>query len=167
MAKAKLVKAENKEAIKTVAYMANAIWNEHYASVISKEQIDYMLDKFQSVQAISDAIEGQGYEYYLVEAEGKTVGYIGINRDYPAGKMYLSKLYLSKEARGKGYARDILDMLRNMALEDGTGSIWLTVNKDNPSVAIYEKLGFAKVNDAKTDIGQGFYMDDYIMEIMV
>lgn len=168
MADAKLVKAETREEIKEVARMANDIWNEHYAAVIPQEQIDYMLDKFQSVQAISDAIAGQGYEYYLVEdANGQTVGYVGINRDYPAGKLYLSKLYLLKGTRGKGYSRDVLDELKRMALEDGSGSIWLTVNKENPSVAVYESLGFSKVNTAKTDIGEGFYMDDYIMEIVL
>ena len=76
----------------------------------------------------------------------------------------MSKLYLRKEVRGRGIARLVLEKLRTEAA--GLRGIYLTVNKENSgSIAVYRKLGFREIDAVKTDIGGGFYMDDYIMEL--
>ena len=76
--------------------------------------------------------------------------------------LYLSKLYLYKDQRGKGFSRQILEMLKTQAKELGLNRIELNVNRNNPSVKIYEKLGFTVAWEEKNDIGNGFYMDDYV-----
>jgi hypothetical protein len=51
-----------------------------------------------------------------------------------------------------------------MACERGATHLWLTVNKGNPSVRAYERLGFKIVDAMVVDIGGGYVMDDYKME---
>ena len=145
--------------------MAKEIWNEHFTPIIGQEQVDYMLDKFQSPHALQQQLE-DGYAYYIFSVDDTDVGYMGIQPQ--DGKLFLSKLYVKKESRGQGIARRGVEYLCGLCKERGLSSIWLTVNKHNDgTIACYKKLGFHTVREQVTDIGNGFVMDDYIMEKQV
>jgi len=145
--------------IKEMSEMATAILREHYDPIIGKEQNDYMLDMFQSVEAVTEQLS-HGYNYYFAKNDGANAGFLAY---YPReGALYLSKLYLYKDQRGKGFSRVMLEFLKEKAKELGLNRIELNVNRNNPSVKIYEKLGFTVAWEEKNDIGNGFYMDDYV-----
>ncbi|MFC5449356.1 GNAT family N-acetyltransferase [Paenibacillus aestuarii] len=149
--------------ISEVARLAAEIWREYYVSLITIEQIDYMVDKFQSIAAISDQIRQQGYHYYLIQHDGSAVGYMSVKQE--AGKMFLSKFYVAKEHRGRGVASQAMAFLEQLGKEQNASHIWLTVNRYNASsIAVYEKKGFKTVREQVADIGNGFVMDDFIME---
>lgn len=146
-----------------VARLASDIWREYYVDIITIEQIDYMIGKFQSEPAIADQIEHQGYEYYLIRHEGAAVGYMSVRQE--EGKLFLSKFYIAKEHRGRGYASRAMAFLEELCKERSLSRIWLTVNRHNESsIAVYEKKGFRTVREQVSDIGGGFVMDDYVME---
>ncbi|WP_405115092.1 GNAT family N-acetyltransferase [Paenibacillus sp. FSL K6-1217] len=146
-----------------VARLAAEIWHEYYISIITVEQIDYMLGKFQSVPAITDQIHHQGYEYYLIHNGASAVGYISARED--EGKLFLSKFYVGKEYRGRSYASQALAFLEKLCQDRSLTHIWLTVNRDNEStIAVYKKKGFRTIREQVADIGNGFVMDDLIME---
>ena len=155
-------RAKTNEDVKDIAALGAAVWNEHYTPIIGKDQVDYMIDKFQSEKAISEAIQNDGYIYYGVYDGSRLAGYCGICPEED-GVVFLSKLYVDKEYRGRGISRLFLE---NILTElPNTERIYLTVNKNNSSsIAVYEHLGFKKVREEKTDIGGGFFMDDDIME---
>lgn len=159
-------KVIKQEEINLVAELGTKIWHEHYTSILELNQIDYMVDKFQSVNAVTRQMKNQGYEYYLIKDGDSIVGYIGLVME--PEKLFLSKLYIEKEARGKGLATKAFEFLKNMASTNKKQSIWLTVNRHNSgSIAVYEKKGFLKVREQITDIGNGYVMDDYIMEMTI
>ena len=151
--------------IETVARLAFEIWNQHFIPIIGKAQVDYMVEKFQSKRAISEQI-ANGYSYYLLEVDGDYVGYTGI---YPKeDELFLSKLYIRACQRGKGFGRNAIEFLEDLAGEKGLSRITLTVNKNNTdSIKAYWKLGFANLGVFVQDIGNGFVMDDYKMEKVV
>jgi C_GCAxxG_C_C family probable redox protein len=156
----------SKEQIKKVAELANEIWHEHYEAIIGAEQVNYMIDRFQSEAAITVQLENAGYEYYLMKNPGGYNGYLSYHKDENA--LFLSKLYIAKRFRGRGYARKALEMLEDICRRDGLPKIWLTVNRNNSSsLKTYESLGFVKSGTQIADIGEGFVMDDYIMEKML
>ena len=158
--------AETPRQIDEIASLADCIWREHYAGILKEEQIDYMLETFQSAAAIQRQKEEQGYTYFLIEYHGKNAGFFGYQTE--GGKLFLSKLYLLKEFRRKGLASIVLEYLKTICLERKLSAIWLTVNKQNTaSICVYEKKGFRTVREQTTDIGKGFVMDDYIMELPV
>lgn len=146
-----------------VARLANVVWHEAYAPILSREQIAYMLDRFQSVRALTEQLALEGYRYFLLEEEAGAVGYCGVQvRD---GRMYLSKVYLLCEARGKGYFARLIAFLEDLCREAGAGVIWLTVNRCNArALAAYERAGFRCVREQVTPVGHGYVMDDYVME---
>ena len=161
-----MIPIKSQDQIKEFAKMAEVVWNEHFTSIIGKSQVDYMLEKFQSEHAVTEQIVNQGYEYYFIEIEGIKVGYTGIHKEEE--KMFLSKLYILKDYRKKGYASLAFEFLRNMCKEYGLKNIYLTVNKYNiDTIQVYEAKGFKIIKDQISDIGNGFVMDDYVMELTI
>lgn len=150
--------------VRQTARLAEEIWTEHFTAIIGAEQVEYMLDKFQSENAITDQIQHKGYMYYLIEETKQPIGYCAIIQEEDG--LFLSKLYIKKAMRGKGIARRTIDFLTTIALERNLGKIWLTVNKNNIGpIAAYEKLGFVNTGPFVQDIGGGFIMDDYKMDL--
>lgn len=152
-----------KEDIQHLAQLAAEIWQDYFIRIISQDQINYMLDKFQSTKAITEQMKHQDYEYYFMRINDVPIGYVGIQpKD---GKLFLSKFYIHKLHRGQGYASQAIEWLVQLCSGRKINTIWLTVNRHNhDTVAIYEKKGFRAVRTEVADIGHGFVMDDYIME---
>ena len=159
------------EALGTVAALAEEIWYEFYVPLIGRAQVDYMVGKFQNVAAMQSQID-QGYEYFLVRQEdasgsatsiGRDIGYCALQQQSD-GALFLSKFYLHKSARGAGTGRKCIEFIEGLARRRGLSLLWLTVNKGNPSVQAYQRLGVRIAADLVMDIGGGFVMDDYRME---
>ena len=150
-----------------VAALAAGIWREHYTPIIGAEQVDYMLDKFQSPERIYEDIKRGEYVYFTANCrdEYKMIGYCAC--EPKEGYLLLSKLYVKKEYRGRGAARSFLEeAIALCRWEYKLSHIRLTVNKYNVnSIAAYKKMGFNIVDSVQTDIGGGFIMDDYVMEL--
>ena len=150
---------DNYTEIIEMSTIATAILKDYYDNIVGPVQNDYMLNKFQSIDGITDQLN-HNYQYYFINVDKVNIGFIAY---YKKGKdLYLSKLYINKENRGKGYLRSILDYLINYCNDNNLGGIELNVNKHNPTCMIYEHLGFKKIRSECNDIGSGYYMDDYV-----
>lgn len=155
---------DDEKGIIEMSQMATAILREHYDPIIGVEQNTYMLNMFQSVDAIKGQLD-HGYRYYFVRDEGRDLGFIAF---FPRDNaMYLSKLYLYKSERGRGISHKIIDFVSDEARKENLSSIELNVNRGNETVNIYKKLGFRIIRDEKNDIGNGFYMDDHVFALDV
>ena len=151
--------------IELLAATANEIWHEFFPGIITEHQIDYMVEKFQSPHAIREQIT-EGYQYYLAYADDTLIGYTGIHPEEEL--LFLSKLYLKKQFRGKGYGREMLAFVIEKARERKKSGIYLTVNRFNAhSIAVYDAAGFQTVRKQVSDIGNGYVMDDYVMQFLV
>jgi len=161
-----IIRVSGRRLIKTVALLAREIWTEHFTAIIGKGQVDYMLAKFQSEEAIAQQIENEGFLYYLLKDEGgEYVGYAGVVPDENKEELFLSKLYIKCDKRRKGYAKKAMRFVEDLARQMGLDKITLTVNKSNTiAIEAYRKMGFENVGSIVTDIGGGFVMDDYKME---
>ena len=161
---------ENPESEATaIAALADEIWREHYTPLIGAAQVDYMLEKFQSAERICEDIRHGGYVYFTAEntKSGEIVGYCATQPK--EGYLLLSKIYVRKDHRRKNIARSFLGEVSVLCREEyGFGRIRLTVNKYNEgSIAAYRKMGFDTIDSVETDIGGGFVMDDFVMEMVL
>lgn len=155
-------KAEKPEHYKIIEILAKDIWNECYSSIISKEQIKYMLDNFQSESVIKEQSENN-YLYFFAEYNGSYAGYCCIKPEN--NEIFLSKFYMKKEFRGKGIAKKLFNHALEPFLHQKPLRVHLTVNKYNKgSIAVYKKMGFEIFNECVNDIGNGFVMDDFEMQ---
>lgn len=158
------IRPVTEEEIPALAAMAKEIWEEHFTPIIGSAQVAYMLEKFQSAHAIREAVQNEGYQYYFFCLDGEAAGYLGIVPKED-GSLFLSKIYLKKAYRGRKIARAGIGFLADLCREKGFHKIWLTCNRENKnSVAAYQKMGFVIAYEQDADIGNGFQMNDYIME---
>ena len=159
------IKKISEDEIPILSELATSILREHFDPIIGKAQNDYMLEKFQSISAIKEQFK-KGYLYYWVKFENKNIGFLAF---YPVeNKLYLSKFYLLKEYRGKKISRKMLEFLVNYAKDKKLKSIYLNVNKHNDlAINVYKHLGFIIIREEKNDIGNGFYMDDFVFEYTI
>lgn len=149
--------------IDDIAALAREIWNEFYVPIIGRAQVDYMVAKFQSAAAMAAQI-GDGYEYFMVQRDGVTIGYCAVIEKPDESALFISKFYLRASERGAGTGRACMEFIEQLARRRGLALLWLTVNKGNPSVNAYKRLGFTIAAALVMDIGGGFVMDDYRME---
>lgn len=155
---------DNSSEIETMSRLATNILREYYDPLIGVSQNDYMLSIFQTPTAIKEQYE-RGYQYYFICLNNENIGFLAfyLRKDH----LYLSKIYLKKEYRNKGYGRIILSFLKEETLKLGVYKIELNVNKYNPTRFVYEALGFKKVRDECNDIGNGYFMDDYVYALEI
>lgn len=154
---------KKKSELEELSPVIREIWREHYTPMIGAEQVEYMLDRFQSVEAMTRQIAEEHYRYFGIFCDGELAGYYAV-QSTGGDRVFLSKFYVAAKFRGRGLGRQMLDHLMTDAVQAGAKTVWLTVNKQNSSVDIYRKLGFAVAEEIVTDIGNGFVMDDYKME---
>ncbi len=156
--------AATDEQIQEIATLAEEIWNQHFLPIIGQDQVDYMVEKFQSFPALCEQIREEGYEYYQIRADGVLAGYTGVRPEPETKRLFLSKLYVHQDFRGRGIATCALQFLIRLCKDRGLEEIYLTCNKHNTNtLKIYKHLGFTYTRDLVTDIGNGFVMDDYEM----
>ena len=152
----------NKEMIKETSDFASEVFIDYYIPLIGEKQARYMADLFLSQDAILKLID-DGAVFRLVKDEGNIIGFCEYKKE--EGRLFLSKLYARKDQRHKGVGRFMFEDVKAYARRNDLKKIYLTVNKGNtPSYKIYLHLGFKVIDSVVNDIGQGYVMDDYIME---
>ena len=145
-----------------IEQLADTIWREHYIPIIGLEQVDYMLDKYQSAESMKNQIKN-GSSYYTIYYDTTSVGYLSFKQEKDV--IFLSKVYVLHNFRGKKIGKKAMTFVENKTKELGLSKIHLGVNKYNTTaIKAYEKLGFKNIGPSVTDIGSGFIMDDLKME---
>ena len=151
------------QGITEMSAMAASIVRECFDPLIGRKQNDHMLALFQTEDAIRKQIEDGSRYFFVKDDSGKNLGFTAF---YPKEDiLYLSKFYLYRTERGKGYARRMMDFIISQARQAHLAGIELNVNKNNDARHVYEHLGFRIVRREKKDIGRGFFMDDYVYRL--
>lgn len=150
------------EAIQAVADVA---FPATYAGILSREQLDYMMEWMYSLPNLVKQMTEEGHVYYIAEADGMTpVGYVSIQQEGDA-LFHLQKIYVLPDRQGEHIGRELflraLQAIKEM--HPAPCTVELNVNRKNRAVGFYEKMGMRKVREGDFPIGNGFYMRDYIM----
>ncbi len=156
-----------KEKLPIVRQLATEIWHKVYPTIISVEQIDYMLEKIYSVAALEKQMD-EGQVFSLLLHDNQPIGYLAYQHNLGAkGRTKLHKLYLQPEFHGKNYGVLMLHYVLDACRQANQRFLFLNVNKYNLSYHFYKKRGFYIIEELVLDIGSGYVMDDYIMELPV
>lgn len=160
-------KVDSTPEILAVENLAQEIWTQHYTPFLAAGQVPYMLEKFQSAIAITKQIE-EGHQYYLISPGGslKSENPIGYFDFYQKEDLvFISKIYVKQQYRGRGFGAAALAFISERAKEMDIKKLQLTVNKYNQgAIKAYKKTGFVNVKSIVMDIGNRFFMDDYVFE---
>jgi len=152
------------EDIEVIRDIAAATWPSTYLDIIGQAQIDYMLDKMYSKgELLKQLMEGH---IFLIAEEGENqFGFAGYSIIGHEERVYkLHKLYVLPSAHGKGVGKILINEVFNQVKNAGGSALQLNVNKHNKAKDFYLKGGFTIKESVKLDIGEGYFMDDYVME---
>ena len=153
------------EQLPIVIDLTKKIWPVAYGEILSKAQLDYMIDKFYNETALRELIQ-KGHVFYVAQDDnGKDVGFVSYEINSEPNKTKIHKIYVLPETQGTGLGRQFFELVKEKAIENNQKAIFLNVNKYNNAIHFYMKLGFTKVKDEVIDIGNGYVMDDYVMEV--
>lgn len=147
----------------TIESIARKTWPLAYGTVLSKEQLNYMLDLFYSKSALKADVLIKKHYYYLAFSQGEAVGFAGIEHQYLPNTTKLHKLYVLPHFQRQNLGIQLLDFVSKIALEAGCSALTLNVNRYNSAKKFYKKNGFTVVKSEDIELEHGYLMEDYVL----
>ncbi|KQB37145.1 GNAT family N-acetyltransferase [Flavobacterium aquidurense] len=151
--------------IKQIQNIVNITWPITYGEILSKEQLDYMLGLFYSTEALIEQYNEEIQLFYMIDEDETNIGFIGIEHKYNGEAITkIHKIYLLPETQGKGIGKKVIDEIEKLALQNNSTALSLNVNRFNPALGFYKKIGFEVKEEVDIEIGNGYLMEDYVMK---
>jgi ribosomal protein S18 acetylase RimI-like enzyme len=156
----------NIEDIALLQSLIQLIWKPTYQDILSEAQMDYMLKMMYS----SAVLEGQfnnGHKFLLIYKEETPVGFAGYEFNYAnqEGVCKLHKIYLLPHTQGMNLGNRLFTEVKKLATEAHQSKLILNVNRYNKAFTFYQKLGMEIAEEVDVAIGNGYYMNDYVMSL--
>lgn len=151
--------------IEAVAQLARRIWQATYPALITQAQIDFMLADRYAASRIRQQLDDPRHAWWVTGMAGTPSGFahalLGDHHDCK-----LDKLYVYPGLQRRGLGRSMLEAVRVWAHHHHARCVRLQVNRGNVgALKAYEHYGFHIIESRVFDIGQGFVMDDHVMEM--
>lgn len=157
------IKSAGIDEIPLIRELTFRVWPQTYASILSRKQIDYMLEMMYSEVSLKKQITEDGCQFIIVYENGSPVGFASYHEEEPQ-KWKLNKIYVLQNQQGKGTGKYVINHIIEEIKKQNARSLFLQVNQHNNAKGFYEKLGFTEIDFINLDIGEGFFMNDFIME---
>lgn len=155
------------EDLPIIRALAEQTWPTAYGDIIVQEQITYMLEKMYGKGELLEQMQ-QGHIFLIASELNDDVGFAGfsvINHETHTFKLH--KLYVLPKMQGKGVGKILINEVVDQVKTQGGKFLQLNVNRKNKAKDFYERAGFKIKETVDLDIGNGFYMNDYVMEKML
>lgn len=149
--------------IPMIQEIVDATWPVAYGDILSPEQIRYMIRLFYSAEALDRQID-QGHHFLLCLEEGAPLGFASFELNFDGvHHTKLHKLYVLPDTQGKGIGKLLLDQIITVITDQAEEQLFLNVNRHNKAIGFYKRYGFRIAGEEDIDIGNGYFMNDYVM----
>jgi len=152
-----------------VREIALETWPKTFSNILTPDQIAYMLDWMYHSEALKSQVLDKKHVFLLAKENGKYLGFCSYEiHCKEAIKTKIHKIYILPDTQGKGIGKKLIEAVRQIAKENGDSHLFLNVNKHNrAAIDFYEHIGFYEAYKEVIDIGNGFVMDDVVMELKI
>lgn len=157
-----IIKAAQKD-IPLIQQLTYAVWPQTYKDILTQEQVDYMLHMMYSTEALTKQMN-EGHQFIFVQELNKFIAFASYAY-YKPSVYKLHKIYALPDQQGKGIGKFIINYISGEIKPLGATALQLNVNRYNKAKGFYERLGFKVIGEEDIDIGNGYLMNDYIMEL--
>jgi N-acetylglutamate synthase-like GNAT family acetyltransferase len=148
--------------ISLIQSIAEAAWRPTYGEILSEEQCVYMLNWMYNTQKLKEQINGNIQFIILENQDSKAIGYASFEKtEEESGKLH--KIYIHPDFKQKGGGSVLLYEIMKIAHSMNVKVLELNVNRYNSAVEFYLKKGFTIKEEIDLDVGNGFFMNDYVM----
>ncbi|GHV20245.1 N-acetyltransferase [Bacteroidia bacterium] len=144
--------------------LASQVWEPTYKDILSREQLVYMFEWMYSIPSLENQMKS-GHVFFIVYDNGQPAGYMSIEKEHD-NRYHLQKIYILPSKHGKGLGSFLIKEAEKYLRQlhpKGVIVLALNVNRYNKALNFYEKSGFKIESEGDFDIGNGFFMNDYIM----
>ena len=157
-----IIREATKEDIATIHALANKTWRVAYKEILSPQQLAYMLDRIYSEPSLQQQFD-TGHHFLIAEEDNIPIAFADYN--HLKESIYkLQKIYALPEQQGKGIGKFLINYIIETVKQKGATVLLLNVNRHNKAKEFYEHLGFTVIGEEDIDIGEGYFMNDFIME---
>jgi GNAT superfamily N-acetyltransferase len=156
------IRKADRDDIPLIRELCFKVWPQTYAPILPQDKIDYMLERMYSSSSLRKQMD-DGSQFILVYDEEDPVGFAAYFQKTPS-IFKLDKIYILPSQQGKGTGRFVIEYIIDEIKQKGATALQLQVYRQNEARNFYEKLGFVVIEEKDFDIGQGFFMNDYVME---
>jgi len=153
------LRTASKTDLPLIQQLVITIWNVAYKDMLSKEQLNYMLDNMHSIPALTKLID-TGHQFVIPYEDGVAKGF-ACYKVLP-DKVRIEKIYVLPDQHKKGIGKLMMDYIIEKASE--VNVVELNVNRQNKAVEFYKKIGFKIIKEVDNPIGKGYFMNDYVMQ---
>lgn len=157
-----VIRQATKHDIPIIRKLAEASWPVAYQEILSTKQLAYMLELIYSEQSLNEQFDA-GHTFLIVEEDNQPVAFASYNMLKP-GVYKLQKIYALPQQQGKGIGKLLVNHTVEILQSAGAASLLLNVNRYNKAKQFYEHIGFTVIGEEDIDIGEGYFMNDFIME---
>ena len=163
------IKRASNSDLQIIHEMAEVVFRETYKTILSPEQMEYMMDWMYSLPNLGKQV-AQGHTYYIAWKGDDPQGYVSVRKDSMdtdgTEVWHLEKIYVMPSAQGTGLGQKLLETAKRHVRDNKSTAkarIELNVNRNNPAVGFYKHQGLTILRQGDFPIGNGYYMNDYIM----
>jgi diamine N-acetyltransferase len=150
--------------LESIRELACKIWPSAYEEILGKEQLNYMLDNIYSLSALQHQFSVLKQHFIMVIENDTPIGFASFSAHDDPKFYHVNKLYVLPGEQGKNVGKQVLEYIIAEIKKAGATSLQLNVNRFNKALHFYEKQGFKIIREEDIDIGEGYFMNDYVME---
>ncbi len=157
------IRNANTTDISTIQNLAEKTWWPTYSPILTNEQIRYMLDLIYSTEALTRVMEDGSQQFILLSDERGEQAFAAYGpRKEEKSVSKLHKIYVLPDNQGKGYGKVLINEIIQRILKENNHALDLNVNRYNPAISFYQKLGFQVIREENIAIGP-YWMNDFVM----
>lgn len=159
------IKEVTLEDIPKIQAISNIVWPVTFEEILSQEQISYMMEMMYSTESLTKQIQIDNHHYILAQKDGKHLGYLSYQNQMENEYCKVHKIYVLPTAQGLGIGKILIKYAKQQATKAGDSKLRLNVNRYNKALDFYKHIGFSILQTEDIDIGKGFLMEDYVLQM--
>ncbi len=160
-----VIRPAKKSDLPAIHKLAHEIWPDAYLEILGKAQLDYMLEKIYSLHSLEHQLSALQQHFILASEDTIPVGFASYSAHESSTVYHLNKIYVLPGQQGKNIGKQMLEYVVSAVKKSGGSSLQLNVNRYNKALHFYEKQGFHIIREEDIDIGSGYFMNDYVLEM--
>ncbi len=149
----------------TIHHLAHQIWPTAYLEILGQAQLDYMLKKIYSLHSLKHQLSVLKHHFIILSKDEIPVGFASFSPHDNEAVYHLNKIYVLPSLQGKHLGKQLLCYIISEIKTSGASALQLNVNRHNKALHFYEKQGFKIIREEDIDIGSGYFMNDYVLEL--
>lgn len=163
-----MIRKLSTEDIWRIQKIAHNTWPSTFKNILSEKQLYYMLDLMYSSRELEKRMNSVSQFYGYFE-EDDCHGFLAVSEFSKVAHPYLkiNKLYVLPNQQGKSLGKALFNKAIDLTKNKRYSFLRLNVNRFNRSIGFYEKLGMVNIETIDIDIGNGYLMEDFVMQLEV